>query len=454
MPNPVDLKLYNKVKDNVYKRIPKHSAYRSGIVVQEYKTKFSKKYGRNKTPYKGKKTRKKGISRWVDERWTNQRGEIGYKHKNDVYRPSVRITKNTPTTFRELNKKQIKRARTEKYRKGRVARFKKGGGIGKSKCKMPTPPTKSTRKIKKVKFNENPVSIKWSQSPRSEEDFYYASRKNKEGRKLKTRKEINQNKRARQSVRVNYENRRREEDMMDMFLGKIPLYPINKKGGKWSLKYKKSINCKNPRGFSQKQHCKYGRKNGGAKTQKRKTSGTIVFKDYPDFSPNLTPREIFKLGSFGGTYWRPIKSKFFKNTLRNVHKNYPDSWWKGIPTEDLVSPDYDIKKNKYGTKVGTSLDFWESKNWIMKSHPYGWVHWYCDFYNGKRSDDDRRQITRWKQLTGPNGRFKKFLVTQILKKGGKWNDITSSPKIRQVLQHWGYKLTKVDFDKELKLRHS
>ena len=29
---------------------------------------------------------------------------------------------------------------------------------------------------------------------------------------------------------------------------------------KWSMKYKKSIDCKNPKGFSQKQHCKYGRK--------------------------------------------------------------------------------------------------------------------------------------------------------------------------------------------------
>ena len=28
-------------------------------------------------------------------------------------------------------------------------------------------------------------------------------------------------------------------------------------GGKWSLKYKKSINCNRPKGFSQKQHCKY-----------------------------------------------------------------------------------------------------------------------------------------------------------------------------------------------------
>ena len=25
---------------------------------------------------------------------------------------------------------------------------------------------------------------------------------------------------------------------------------------KWSLKYKKSINCKKPKGFSQKQYCK------------------------------------------------------------------------------------------------------------------------------------------------------------------------------------------------------
>lgn len=31
-------------------------------------------------------------------------------------------------------------------------------------------------------------------------------------------------------------------------------------GGKWSEKYKKSIDCNNPKGFSQRQHCKYGRK--------------------------------------------------------------------------------------------------------------------------------------------------------------------------------------------------
>tara|TARA_B100000989_G_C19360804_1_gene393171 strand:+ start:123 stop:356 length:234 start_codon:yes stop_codon:yes gene_type:complete len=42
------------------------------------------------------------------------------------------------------------------------------------------------------------------------------------------------------------------------------------KGGAWSLKYKRSINCKKPKGFSQRQHCKYGRKKTIKKISKKK----------------------------------------------------------------------------------------------------------------------------------------------------------------------------------------
>ena len=185
------------------------------------------------------------------------------------------------------------------------------------------------------------------------------------------------------------------------------------------------------------------------KTRKR-ANKRIHFKDYPDFLPNLTPREMFKLGSFGGTYWRPIRSTVVKKNLKNIHKKY--KWWKGIPEDCLSSNEYDKKKNKYGVKVGTSLQFWEGKGWINKQHPYGWVHWYCDFYKGKRCSDDERQVKRWRNLAGGRGRFMRFLVTQIIKKKSKWNDETVSPKIRQVLQHWGYKLTKKDFDNEIKRR--
>ena len=191
-----------------------------------------------------------------------------------------------------------------------------------------------------------------------------------------------------------------------------------------------------------------------------KKNGYYYFEDFPEFKPNLSPREIFKMGSFGGTYWRPIYSSVVGKNLKNVHKKFPKSWWKNIPNDWLVRSDenYDKNINKYKVKVGTSLEFWESKNWINENHPYGWVHWYCDFFNGKRCSDDERQVNRWKKLAGEKGRFMRFLVTQIIKKSKKpkgkmWNDFSVSPKIRQVLQHWGYKLTKNDYDNEIKRRN-
>ena len=178
----------------------------------------------------------------------------------------------------------------------------------------------------------------------------------------------------------------------------------------------------------------------------------VIYKDYPDFKPNLTPEQIFRLGSFGGTYWRPIYSAVTNKNYKNKHKMYPKSWWEGIPENHLTSIDCDISINKYKVSVGTSLEFWEKKNWIRKDDPYGWMQWYCNFYKGRRSQDDERQIKRWKELAGEKGRFRKWLVTLIINKNGKWNDNTISPKIRQTLQHWGYKLTKKDFDKELESR--
>ena len=171
-----------------------------------------------------------------------------------------------------------------------------------------------------------------------------------------------------------------------------------------------------------------------------------MFKDYPEFTPNLTPREIFKLGSFGGTYWRPIYSSVTGKNYKNKHNVYPKSWWKDIPDDWLTRDwdDYDKSINKYEVKVGTTLEFWEEKNWITKYNPYGWMQWYCDFYHGKRGPDDDRQIDRWVKTAGPNSRFRKALINMIKKKGTRYNDFSVSPKIRQTLQHWGCVLTSKD----------
>lgn len=122
-PKPRDAKLYDVVKKRLYKKMPVHSAYRSGILVKNYKAAYKRKYGSNDA-YEGKKpTKKVGLKRWLAEDWRNQRGEIGYKYKSDVYRPTKRITAKTPKTFNELNKKAIQRARRIKATKGRVKRF-------------------------------------------------------------------------------------------------------------------------------------------------------------------------------------------------------------------------------------------------------------------------------------------------------------------------------------------
>ena len=44
-------------------------------------------------------------------------------------------------------------------------------------------------------------------------------------------------------------------------LAKKSKHPRKKQhGGKWTRKYKSTINCKKPKGFSQRQYCKFGRK--------------------------------------------------------------------------------------------------------------------------------------------------------------------------------------------------
>ena len=101
--------------------MPTHSAYRSGQLVQQYKAAFKRKHGARKSPYTASST--KPLKRWFKEKWTNQRGEVGYKKKGDVYRPTKRVSTKTPQTFKELGTRRVRRAIAEKKRTGRVKRF-------------------------------------------------------------------------------------------------------------------------------------------------------------------------------------------------------------------------------------------------------------------------------------------------------------------------------------------
>lgn len=117
---PTNLAIYNRIKEEINKKY-KPSAYRSGMLVQKYKEVMNKL---GQPAYVGRYNPDSNLARWYRERWLNQRNEVGYKYKSDVYRPTIRISKDTPTTFSELTPQEIAKAKREKARTGRVKRFK------------------------------------------------------------------------------------------------------------------------------------------------------------------------------------------------------------------------------------------------------------------------------------------------------------------------------------------
>ena len=120
MPTPTDDILYQKAKTKFYDM--KHSAYKSGLIVKEYKRLFEIKYGSTKPPYKGDKS-KGNLTRWYQEQWRSDDGKKTYSSKSSVFRPTIKVNSKTPTTFSELTKKQLDDAKKEKAKSGRVVKF-------------------------------------------------------------------------------------------------------------------------------------------------------------------------------------------------------------------------------------------------------------------------------------------------------------------------------------------
>ena len=195
-------------------------------------------------------------------------------------------------------------------------------------------------------------------------------------------------------------------------------------------------------------YIKYHTSSKKDKVNPTKRGGVIHFSDYPSFKPNLSPFQVLKLGSFGGTYFRPIYSSINKQNYNNQHRELPVSWFSDLNIADQVtSKKCNLNINKYKVKAGSSLVDWETSGWIKPQDPYGWFQWYCRFYQGRRSADDQRQVDRWDNYAGEKrGRWRRNLIKKCVDSGKSYDDPSVSPVIRQGLQHWGYKLTKKDFD--------
>jgi hypothetical protein len=159
-----------------------------------------------------------------------------------------------------------------------------------------------------------------------------------------------------------------------------------------------------------------------------------TFKDAPDFTPSYSPIEMIEAGVFGGNYFGNIEVD--KNWMEWVPREFIDEC-QPIHISKLTNTIYDISTNKYGVSCGMNYQGWMDSGWIKEQDPYGWFNWYINFYYGRRSEDDNRQIGRWKSFVSRH----RAMLKSICKKANRdILDESFGKKTRQGLLHWSYKI--------------
>ncbi|MEP7325014.1 MAG: hypothetical protein ABI836_03620 [Gemmatimonadota bacterium] len=139
----------------------------------------------------------------------------------------------------------------------------------------------------------------------------------------------------------------------------------------------------------------------------------------PGFKPQLTPRQMLALGVFGGKY------------LTDCRREFPESWF----ARARLSPDrHDSSLNLFKVNASRPLSYWRKKGWIRPQDPRGWFQWYCRYYLGRRSEDDERQIRRWRAIVRHLAQLQKHCMPR---------DLDCRRRQRQALLHWAYDSRKV-----------
>ena len=134
----------------------------------------------------------------------------------------------------------------------------------------------------------------------------------------------------------------------------------------------------------------------------------------PAFTPQLTPKQMLRLGVFGGKY------------MTDCGDEFPADWFTRAR---LCAERHDPRLNCFGVNASQSLREWRRKGWIHKQDPRGWFQWYCRYYMGRRTKDDARQIRRWRAIARH--------VSAIVK-NCEPGDLECRRRQRQAALHWAY----------------
>lgn len=180
------------------------------------------------------------------------------------------------------------------------------------------------------------------------------------------------------------------------------------------------------------------------------------FDDHPDFTPNKSPEEMLREGCFGGSYYRPLKSRKLGIVISDDWQELPSEWISGLnPDTFLISPTYDADVNKFKVACGQSIEEWEAAGWISHEHDVrGWFQWYTRFFRGRRCEDDERQVSRWKKCVGETGRWRRMLlkkymqlgVREVFDDGGDEDAPEVSPVMHQTCHHWAFEVRQEHLD--------
>jgi hypothetical protein len=153
----------------------------------------------------------------------------------------------------------------------------------------------------------------------------------------------------------------------------------------------------------------------------RMQRGYVYYRTQPvgrnfaaEFRPELSPKEMLRLGVFGGKYMTDCRAEF------------PRSWF----ARARLSPGRrDPRLNFFGVNASQSLAVWRRNGWIHPHDPRGWFQWYCRYYMGRRTSDDRRQIRRWRAIARHVAAIRRHCDA---------GDLECRPRQRQAVLHWAY----------------
>jgi len=134
----------------------------------------------------------------------------------------------------------------------------------------------------------------------------------------------------------------------------------------------------------------------------------------PDVAPELTPKQMLRLGVFGGKY------------MNDCAREFPADWFTGAK---LCAERHDARLNYFRVHASQSLAVWRRSGWINKQDPRGWFQWYCRYYMGRRSVDDARQIRRWLAIARH---------VAAIRKNCEPGDRECRGRQRQAVLHWAY----------------